>query len=251
MKFASLAAGLALFLPAGVASAQSFTMIDTTTVDGSDSAAYTYPNNYIGSIFQTISLTVSQTGSTATLNYITAFSGSASEGGYSVGYADVFFGGIWAGTALSLGYQTNTGNNGVAAGAYQLNGYETSYNIWQSRVVSNPSITYGTGYGPNDTPVATVITKGSFIQSMPMSLLDTQITSGPYAGFYDLSITLKDVSINMVKDFENGTLTALWGTADCANGAFVAVSEPASLGVFAVGALALSVMLRRRRSLPA
>ena len=240
MKLVSLCTGLALSLPAGIASAQSFTMYNTTTVDGSDGNAYTYPNNYIGGpTFETIDLTVSQTGSTATMSYITGFSGNETVGGFNVGFADIFFGGIWAGTAISMGDQK------LATGLYTVKGAETSQQIWNGR-----GATYGIGYGPSDNAVDTVLTSGKLNSSMPTALSQTLITSGKYAGFYDVTFTIQNLPFNMVTDFENGTLSALWGTGDCANGAFVAVPEPAALGVFGLGVLGLSILRRRRKAAP-
>lgn len=238
MKLVSLVAGLALSLPAGVAFAQSYTITNTTTVDGSDGKAYTYPTNFIGgTTYQTVSLTVSQTGSTATLSYITGFSGNANAGGYTVGYADVFFGGIWSGTAIAMGDQK------LSTGVYTVQSAETSQQLWNGR-----GVTYGAGYGPNDSAVDTVLTSGKLQSSMPIALTQVPITSGQYAGYYDLSFTIQDLPFNMVKDFENGSLWALWGTGDCANGAFVQVPEPAGVALFGLGVLGLSIIRSRRKS---
>ena len=199
-----------------LAGPETFTVSNTTTVDGSDGNAYIAPNNFIGAPYQTTSMTLTEIGTSATINYYTAFSGTDSVNGYNVGYADIFFGGIGAGYAISLGDQT--ANGGVAqAGVYKVSSALSSQQIWGNR----SGIIYGQAFNNGETAY-TVVTAGTLLESVIVT--DMLMANGQY----DLSITFGNLPFDLVQAMEDGSLTAFWGTGDCANGAFMAVSEPAS-----------------------
>jgi hypothetical protein len=229
--------GLGLMLNAGSAKAgpETFTANNTTTVDGSDGSIYTAPNNYIGTPFQTTAMSVVENGSTATINYYTAFNGSNVVAGYTVGYADIFFGGIGAGYAISFGDQT--ANGGVSqAGVYKAGGEASSQQIWGTR----SGVTYGAAYNGGQTAY-TVVTGGSLVEGV--TITDTQMMNGQY----DLAVTFGNLPFDLVQAFENGSLTAFWGTGDCANGAFlVQVSEPASYAALLFGVLMIGFISWKR-----
>jgi hypothetical protein len=167
-------------------------------------------------------MSVVENGSSATLNYDTAFSGTDTVNGYKIGYADIFFGGIGAGYAISLGGET--GNGGVSqAGVYAVSSEASSKQLWGGR----SGTTYGQGFNGGQTAY-TVVTGGSFLEGVTIS--DTLMANGQY----DLAISLANLPIDLVQAFENGSLTAFWGTGDCANGAFVTVPEPASYGALRI-----------------
>ena len=229
-----LALGIALSAGTALASPETFTTINTTTVNGSDGNAYTAPNNFIGTPYQTTALSVVQNGSSATLNYYTAFSGSDSVNGYNIGYADIFFGGIGAGYAISLGDQT--ANGGVSqAGLYALSSEAASNQVWAGR----SNVIYGQGFNGGQTAY-TVVTGGSLLEGV--TITRTLLANGTY----DLAIGIENLPFDLVQAFENGSLTAFWGTGDCANGAFMAVPEPASYGALMLGVMAVGFIGRRR-----
>ncbi len=236
---AILACGLMLNAGAALAGPETVTMYNTTTVDGSDGNLYAPPNNFIGAPFQTTAMTVTENGTSATINYLTAFSGNIAVDGFNVNYADIFFGGIGAGYAISLGQQT--ANGGVShAGVYTADIGKTSQSIWGSR----SGATYGLGYNGTQ-PAYTVVTGGSYLEGV--TITDTLLGNGQY----DLSLTFKNLPFDLVKALESGALTAFWGTGDCANGAFqdnglVIVSEPASYGALIIGVMMIGLLSWKR-----
>ncbi len=239
MKLHNLTAclfGVGLMISAGGAHAgsETFATSNTTTVNGSDGTAYTAPANYIGTPYQTTGMSVVENGSSATLNYYTAFSGTDSVNGYNVAYADIFFGGIGAGYAISLGDEV--ANGGVSqAGVYAVSSAASSQQIWGGR----SGITYGLGYNGGQTAY-TVVTGGSFLEGV--SITDKLLANGQY----DLAISFDNLPFDLVQAFENGSLTAFWGTGDCANGAFVEVSEPASYGALLLGVMMIGFISWKR-----
>ncbi len=229
-----LAGGLILSAGSALAGPETFSTSNITTVNGSDGNAYTAPNNYIGTPYQTTGLSVVENGSTTTFNYYTAFSGTDSVAGYNVGYADIFLAGVGAGYAISLGAQT--GNGGVAtAGLYSGVSDLSSNQIWGSR----SGITYGSGYNGGQTAY-TVVTGGTFLEGV--TITDTLMGNGQY----DLAITLSNMSFDVVQALDNGSLSIFWGTGDCANGAFNAVSEPASYAALIVGVMMIGFISWKR-----
>lgn len=239
VKLYNLAAsvlGLGMMLNANSAQAgpETFATTNTTTVDGSDGNVYAAPNNYIGTPYQTTGMSVVENGASATLNYYTAFSGIDSVNGYNVGYADVFFGGVGAGYAISLGDET--ANGGVSqAGVYEVSSEKTSQQIWGAR----SGITYGQGFNGGQTAY-TVVTGGSLLEGV--TITDTLMKNGEY----DLAITFGNLPFDVVQAFESGGLTAFWGTGDCANGAFVEVSEPASYAALLLGVMMIGFISWKR-----
>ena len=231
--------GLGLIFGAGQALAgpETYTASNNTVVNGSDGNAYAAPSNFIGAPFQTTGMSVVESGSSATLNYYTAFSGSDAVSGYTVRYADIFFGGIGAGYAISLGDQA--ANGGVAAaGVYAVSSEASSRQVWGAR----SGVTYGLGFNGGQTAY-TVVTGGTFLEGVTVT--DTRMGNGQY----DLAISLDNLPFDMVQAFANGSLTAFWGTGDCANGAFVSVPEPASYGALMLGAMVLGFVGRKRGAL--
>jgi hypothetical protein len=222
---AVLALSAAFALPA-LAGPETFYTTNNTTVDGSDGSVWAAPNNYIGNPYQTTGMSVTQTGSSATLNYYTAFSGTDSVNGYNIGYADIFFGSTaGSGYAISLGDETM--NGGVAtAGVYQIGSGNslTSQQVWGGR----SGIVFGSGYN-GGFAANTVVTGGNFLEGV--TITDTLMANG----LYDLAITIDNLPFDVVQDFENGTLTAYWGTGDCNNGGFAAIPEPVSFWLMIFG----------------
>ena len=218
--------------------------VNTTAVVGSD-GSITAPGGSIGADYQTLSMTATQTGSSVVLNFITHFSGvDDSIPGVQVGYADLIFGGLGDGYGVSLGYENGSiagtpNNGGLAAGVYGSITTKTSQQVFSGV----PGVTYGVGYSENPggrtQSAPTVITGGKWYANASVNsvLLPD--------GLYDVSISMADIPINMVADFENGSLWAFWGTGDCANGAFL-VPEPVSMAAFGVGLIALGAMAQRR-----
>jgi hypothetical protein len=191
----------------------------------------------IGSDFTTSTLTLQATpaasGSVSiSMTYLSQFSGTETVGGQTVAAADIFL--QPAGTngfsyAIAMGAQAN----GLAAGFYTVLSDETSQQVWSAR----PGFIYGgavassTAYLPGQPgysamPMPTVLTAGTRLSGA----LITTVAEGQGWYAWNIAVTLAagDVAV-----FDHG-FDIFWGTADCANGAFLVdvpplpVREPAS-----------------------
>jgi hypothetical protein len=184
------------------------------------------------------------------LTYTTQFSGTESVGGQPVSYADVFlrsgnagFSSSPFGLAISLGDQA--ANGGLAAGLYSVSSAATSQQLWGQRSGYVYGGQYSAGAGQAGYDADTVLTGGTKLSGA--SYTSTLLADG------DFSVDIRTVLHGaQATAFEDLGFDAFWGTADCANGAFMAsvaaVPEPATIAVLGAGLLGLCFMRRSRSS---
>lgn len=224
----------ALFV-SGAAFADPVTFQNTTQVLGSDGHTY----SYIGSDFDTTSLTASNSGSSVTLDFATNYAGNDTFNGVHVPYSDVFIGTV-GGTGYNLGIALGY-DGGLSAGIYTGIGSQTSAQSFGSQ----SSLVYGQGYFVNGVAQQspTVLTSGTKLGGTVTSSFANDV----------LAITLSNLTSTELAIFKS-QFSLFWGTAICGNGGFyipeattggpgVAVPEPASwalLGLAVAGLAAYS-----------
>ena len=211
----------------------------------------------IGSGFATSSLTVQAAPDIGgavdvTFSYLSQFAGTQTVNGVEVAAADIFLapgGGAFT-YGISLGDQAQ--NGGVGAGFYQVGSAETSQQIWGGR----SGFTYGGGVAPTTqfqpgqagfsmTAMPTVITSGQYLSGAGIA------TIAVGQGWYNWNVSI-EMTVSQAALFDQG-FNVFWGTADYANGAFLAnvsahdVPEPPSAAIMLGGGLLVLALSRRRR----
>jgi hypothetical protein len=169
---------------------------------------------------------------TISMTYMSRFAGNETVGGQTVAAADIFL--QPAGTngfsySIAMGAQAN----GLAAGFYSVVSDETSQQVWSAR----PGFIYGgavaasTQYLPGQPgfsamAMPTVLTAGTRLGAVQITTVAEG--QGWYAWNIAVALAAGDVAV-----FDHG-FDIFWGTADCANGAFLVnvtslpIIEPAS-----------------------
>jgi len=249
---------LSASLVCAVAHAAPIDISNTTVVDGSDGHDYTAVSPNFDTTRLGLTGGSAPTGFTLSLDYTTTFNGSATIGGVTANYADIFLRAPDAGYssapftyAISLGDQA--ANGGQAAGLYSPKTVATSQSIWASRT----GYVYGMAYSATTTSTnyaaPVVMTSGTEVAGTSVATVLTD-TGKKLAGqeLYTLDVTLSGLSWAMADTLEKG-FDIFWGTADCANGAFLATDtsplfklpEPPAAPFAAMGWL--MVVLAKRR----
>jgi hypothetical protein len=257
MKFVTGAFASACLFAMTVAANADTIVNDTTDVisyHGSSSTKYfsgSKRGDVIGSGFDTKSVSISESGHSITLKFLTQFDGDD----LTAHYADLFITpnnadsspASW-GFGVSLGFQQPYG--GEAAGLYALSSaadYMTSLQIWTPKT----EYTYGGRYiAPGEITknlIPTRITGGLLESDWTVAVSKTSV-GGNYP--YELSITLTAANSSAFSLLDGTNLDVLWGTGDCGNDTIFAqytrpvkTPEPASIALLAGGLL----VLRRRR----
>ena len=240
---------------AAPARAGSLTVLNDTAIaaySGTAPAAYYGGSNpyvstsAIGNDFTTSSLTMQTVAAAGgavdvTFSYTTQFAGTEMVNGVQVGAADIFLAGASGVFSYGIALGDQAQNGGVAAGFYQVQSAATSQQIWGGRAgfVYGGGIAANTQFQPGQagyavTAMPTVITAGRLLSGATVGT----VSEGQGWNQWNVSVQLTQSEAAM---FGQG-MSIFWGTADCANGAFLAnvpelaVPEPASLFILATAA---------------